>query len=455
MRLNHVPVVRAARELGRYINVRLRLDYRLPGELKAPARVIRQHTQRQVKLLQRSLRDFGAVFPVVVDRDDVIVAGAAMVEAARRIEWPELPVIQVTHLDDHQLRLLRIAHTKLAEGGSWDMDALRLEFEEIALERPELDLSSSGFQMAERDIIYGRHRVSELADLDDDVPPRPGPPTSRPGDVYRLGRHRLACGSALDAVVLAEVIDGRMVRMVASDLPYNVKIARNVSGLGKTTHREFGQASGEMSRAQFIAFLEQAIGTARPHLIDGALLYLFMDWRHISELNAAAAAQALTSLNLLVWAKTNAGMGSFYRSAYELIGVFKHGDAPHTNNVELGRHGRNRTNVIHMPGVNTFGKGRSKALELHPTVKPVGLMADLMLDASGLGELVLDPFGGSGTTLIAAEKTDRTAALVELDPIYVDVICRRYAAVTGEEAVHVATGSTFDELARTRAEETR
>ncbi len=212
-------------------------------------------------------------------------------------------------------------------------------------------------------------------------------------------------------------------------------------------------ASGEMSPAEFTSFLEKAITATQLHLVDGALLYLFMDWRHLPELNEAAARCTLEQLNLLVWAKTNAGMGSLYRSAHEMIGVYKYGQAACTNNVELGRHGRNRTNVIHMPGVNSFGKGRAKALKTHPTVKPVGLIADLLLDSSAPGERVLDMFGGSGTTMIAAEKTDRVASLVELDPRYVDASCRRFEALTSNAPIHEATGMTLHELAAARAEE--
>ncbi len=211
-------------------------------------------------------------------------------------------------------------------------------------------------------------------------------------------------------------------------------------------------ASGEMDKPQFTTFLASAIKATQSQLLDGAVLYLFMDWRHIAELIAASEAAELSFLNLLVWAKTNAGLGSFYRSAHELVGVFKHGDAPHVNAVELGRHGRNRTNVLSYPGVNTFSRGRNKALQLHPTVKPVALMADLILDSSAEGDVILDPFGGSGTTLIAAERTARTACLVEIDPGYVDVIVKRFEDATGEIGVHAETGEPFADLARRRRE---
>ena len=430
--------------------LRLQIEYVPLDQLQPPARAVRDHTQRQIKALAKSLSDFGAVIPAVIDRAGTIIVGAAIIEAAKRASLHEFPVVRITHLDDHQLRLFRIAHTKLADGGSWNMDALRFEFAEIAMERRDISLCSSGFSIAERDIIYGKHRVGEMADLDDQPLTSIAPPVTRPGDLWLLGRHCLLCGDATDAQTVTTAVAGERVRTVASDLPYNVKIDGNVSGLGKNKHGEFAMASGEMDRAQFTAFLARAIGASQPHLIDGALLYLFMDWRHLSELAQAAEARDLDQLNLLVWAKTNAGMGSLYRSAHELIAVYKHGAASHRNNVELGRHGRNRTNVIHMPGVNVFSKSRAKSLELHPTVKPVGLIADLLLDSSGPGERVLDPFGGSGTTLIAAEKTERVASLIELDPAFVDVTCRRFEALTGEAAIHSGTGETFSKVARER-----
>lgn len=436
-------------------DVRLSIEYVAVERLCLPDRAVRVHSQRQIKALGKSLRDFGAIIPVVIDRNDVVFVGAAVVQAAAQIGVVELPTVRITHLDDHQLRLFRIAHTKLSDGGSWDLDALRIEFADIAMERPEVSLCSSGFSIPERDIIFGRHRASEMVDLDDQPALSSAPPVSRLGDRWRLGRHVVVNGDATDSAVIARAVDGQMVRTVASDLPYNVKIDGNVSGRGQHQHGDFAMASGEMDRERFTAFLRQALGATQPHLHDGALLYLFMDWRHLLELQAAAEESGLSYLNLLVWAKSNAGMGSLYRSAHEMIGVFKHGHAPHINNVELGRHGRNRTNVIHMPGVNGFGKGRGKALAAHPTVKPVGMMADLILDSSGPGDLILDPFGGSGTTLIAAEKTDRTAALVEYDSGYVDVICRRYEALTGTPAVHAESGATFAETAKVRIEEAR
>ncbi len=422
--------------------------------LKTAERVLRHHKRRQIKQIGRSLQDHGFLVPLVVRKDNTIVTGNARLAAAKLIGFREVPIIRDEHLSVEQSRLFSIADNKLAEGVEWDLGALAIEFAEIALDAPELDQDRSGFSITERDFMFGRCRTDDLGDLDDAQPNDSEPgivtATARRGDVFLLGRHTVVCGDATDPAVIARAVGDRRVRTVASDVPYNVKIAGNVSGTNR--FEEFEMASGEMDKPQFTAFLASAIRATQPHLLDGAVLYLFMDWRHIAELIAASEAAELSFLNLLVWAKTNASMGSFYRSAYELVGVFKHGDAPHVNAVELGRHGRNRTNVLSYPGVNTFSRGRNKALQLHPTVKPVALMADLILDSSAEGDVILDPFGGSGTTLIAAERTARTACLVEIDPGYVDVIVKRFEEATGEIGVHADTGEPFAELARRRRE---
>lgn len=435
-----------------FAGLKLAIEYIPVTRLKQPPRATRQHPKQQIRRIARSIVEHGFIVPVTVYADNVIASGAARVAAASIAGLSEVPVIRIEHLTDEQARLFALADNKLAEGASWDLDALRIEFGEITLAAPELDLDNSGFSIGERDVLVGMHRTDELADLDD-MPEadESAAPVSRLGDVWRLGRHRLVCGDARDAAVIASAVAGRSARTVLSDLPYNVQIAGNVSGLGATKHGEFAMASGEMTKGQFGDFLVGAIGAMKPHMMDGGLAYLFMDWRHIDDLIGAAARCDLAYLNLLVWAKTNAGMGSHYRSAHELIGLFKHGDGKHTNTVQLGKHGRNRTNVLHYPGVNTFTKGRKAALELHPTVKPVALIADLILDSSAPGDLILDPFGGSGTTLIAAERTDRAAALVEIDPAYVDVTIRRFEAATGEAASLEGDGRTFAKIAVDRA----
>lgn len=439
--MSHRNTARAAID-SPLASLRLQIEYLPIAALKAGPNSTRKHTRRQLSALARGIREFGFLVPVVVRDDNILTTGHARVAAAKLAGLTEVPTLRNDLLTDEQHRLFAIADNKLAEGVEWNLDALRAEFADIEVKAPHLNQDLSGFCIAERDIMWGRDRTAKLADDDDIFEPVAAPPVSRLGDIFALGRHKLACGSALDPAILELLLSTERVRTVASDLPYNVKITGNVSA----THGEFVQASGEMSKPAFIDFLHSALACAKPHLIDGSLLYLFMDWRHLSELLDATDRAELEYKNLLVWAKTNAGLGSLYRSAHEMIGVFKHGEAPHTNNVELGRHGRNRTNVLHYPGANSFGKGRQKALASHPTVKPTSLMADLILDSSGPGEIILDPFGGSGTTLIAAEKVDRVARLVELDPVYVDVAVRRFEAVTGETATLLSTGQSFAEV---------
>lgn len=435
-----------------FAGLRLQIEYISVDRLSAGPNAVRNHSQRQIRRLARSISDHGFLVPIVIYGKDTVAAGWGRVLAARLLGLREVPAVRTEHLTDEQMRLFAIADNKLGEESSWDLDALRAEFADIAIAAPELDQDSSGFSIAERDIIFGHHRAGELADDDEVIEPL-HEAVARLGDVFLLKSHKIVCGDATDPATLEVLLGTDQVRTVASDVPYNVKIAGHVSGLGKNKHREFAMASGEMDRQQFTAFLLKAIAAAQANLIDGGLLYLFMDWRHVGELLDAADQAGLSYQNLLVWAKTNAGMGAFYRSAHELIGLFKHGTAPHTNNVELGRHGRNRTNVLHYAGVNTFGKGRKKALAAHPTSKPVALMADLVLDSTAPGEIVLDPFGGSGTTLIAAERMDRVARLVELDPSYVDVTVRRFEGLFGVEAVHVETGLTYAQLAAERRQE--
>lgn len=234
--------------------------------------------------------------------------------------------------------------------------------------------------------------------------------------------------------------------MVFADPPYNVQIS-SIVGRGKIKHREFASASGEMSPEEFEAFLVKTLSLTVQYSRVGSIHYICMDWRHLSEALAAGKQVYTEFKNLVVWAKTNAGQGSFYRSQHELILVFKNGEAPHQNNIELGRHGRSRSNVWTYAGVNTFRAGRLDELSIHPTVKPVGLVADAMRDCSRRGDIILDPFMGSGTTILAAERVGRRGYGLEIDPLYVDAAIRRWQDFTKRDAVLKATGQTFDEVA--------
>lgn len=426
--------------------ITLRVEYVTPSLLKPAPAELRRRTRQHVARVARSMAEFGCLVPIIVDREMQIVAGHTRWEAAKSLELSSVPVIRVEHLTEGQLRLFAIADNKLPEGVEWHVDALRLEFEEIELLAPELELSSSGFAIAEIDTLYGRHRTNELSEDDEPLPDPDVEPVSRLGDIWQLGRHRIGCGDARDTDLITKIVSGRPVRVLLSDPPWNLKIEGVVSGNGRKKHTDFVMAAGEMTKPAFTAFLFDFLEASKPHLVDGALLYVYMDWRNYDALIAAAVNAGLEQKNMLVWCKDNAGLGSMYRSQHELIGFFKNGTASHTNNINLGRHGRNRANCLFYPGVNSFGKGRDAQLHSHPTSKPVAMLADILLDSSAPGEMVLDPFGGSGSTLIAAEKVDRVACLVELDPKYADVIIRRFERLAGVAAVHVESGRTFAEL---------
>lgn len=434
--------------------VQLRVDYVSPELLKPPSRQVRRRTREQTERIARSMNDFGCLVPIIVDSEMRIVAGLGRWEAAKLLGLTTLPIIRVEHLTEAQLRLFSIADNKLPEGVRWLKDELLLEFAEIEILQPEVDLSSSGFQIAEIDTLYGQHRHTDVCGLDEPEELADGEPTNRVGDTWALGkdkRHRLGCGDARDGVFISTLLGERQARIVLCDPPWNLKIEGVVSGNGRVKHRDFVMAAGELSKEEFTAFLGDFLCVAQQHLVDGALLYVFMDWRNLDALSAAAFGCGLEQKNLLVWCKDNAGQGSMYRSRHELVGLYKHGKAPHLNNIAMGRHGRNRSNVLFYPGVNSFSSGRKAALESHPTCKPASMLADIILDTSAPDDLILDPFGGSGSTMIAAEVTNRTSYLVELDPRYADSIIKRVEQHTGEPAIHLATGCTFAEVTAERA----
>jgi DNA modification methylase len=364
-----------------------------------------------------------------------------LVLAARQLGLSAVPAVCLTDLSDADLRMLRLTLNRTAEDSTWNREMLGIEFCEIQALEPQMELTISGFEMGEIDASIGNG-----TDQEDELPVAPdtrASPVTRPGDVWNLGDHRVACADALLSESYRKVMGADKAEMSFSDPPYNVKIDANVSGLGATKHRDFAMASGEMSSTEFQTFLRAAFGHAANWSKDGAIHFVCMDWRHLSEVFAAGQGVYSELKNLCVWNKTNAGMGSLYRSKHELIFVFKVGKRPHINNVALGRYGRNRPNVWDYLSQNTLSGTAESKLALHPTVKPVALVADAICDCSNRGGLILDPFGGAGTTLIAAERTGRRARLIELDPGYVDVIVERWQRLTGNTAVHMVTGQRF------------
>ena len=404
----------------------LAIVYRSPSALKPDPRNARTHPKRQIEQLVRSISEFGFTNPVLIDETDVLVAGHGRLRAAKELGLERVPAIQLVGLSDAQKKALRLADNKIALNAGWDVEILKLELDEIGTLDIDFDLSLTGFSSGEIDVA-----LRAVNDPDDEVIPAvPVQPRTELGDIWVLGKHRIGCGDGRDVEFLRRLIgDGTSIDAAFLDPPYNVKINGHANAAGR--HREFAMASGEMSSGEFRQFLSETLSAAACVSRDGAVHFVCMDWRHFDDLSAPAGAIYGSLLNLCVWNKSNAGMGSLYRSKHELVFVYKVGSAPHFNAVELGRHGRNRTNVWDYASVNSMAGSRHEDLALHPTVKPVALVTDALQDVTRRGELVLDLFSGSGTTLIAAERTGRFVRGCDIDPAYVDVAVERWSQITG------------------------
>ncbi|WP_343082372.1 DNA methyltransferase [Ostreiculturibacter nitratireducens] len=411
-----------------------------PGDLEPWKTNARTHSKKQLRQIAESIRTFGFTNPVLIDRENRILAGHGRVEAARMLGLATVPCVRLEHMTPEEKRAYVLADNKLALNAGWDEDLLAEELEALSLLDLDFDLGVTGFSIAEIDGLVEGRAPEEPGDPEDDRPVTDAPRRVRPGDAWQLGRHRLVCGDARDPDAVTLLMDGERARMAFSDPPYNVAIEGHAGNSGRTRHREFAMAAGEMTEAEFTEFLVAAFRNMAEASLDGAIHFLCMDWRHLAEMLAAGKEVYAELKNLVVWVKDNGGMGSFYRSRHELVFAFRVGEAPHVNTFELGQHGRYRTNVWEYRGVNTLRSGRMEDLALHPTVKPVQMIADAIRDVSGRGEIVLDLFGGSGSTLIAAEKTGRRGYLCEIDPVYCDRILARWEAHAGDEAVQVVCG---------------
>jgi DNA modification methylase len=412
----------------------------------------RTHSKRQIRQIADSIQKFGFANPVLISDDGEIIAGHGRVAAARLLGLESVPTLRLSHLDAVQRRAYVLADNKLALNAGWDRELLAIELQ--ALVDLEFEVDITGFSLAEIDVVLEEAREASpgCEAAGDAIPPLVDPVSavSRSGDLWLVGRHKLLCGDSRRREPFERLLADSRADLIFTDPPYNVPIDRNVCGLGRIRHREFAMGAGEMSSEAFTAFLQATLGHSAACCRDGAIAFVCMDWRHLGELLAAGRAIFSELKNLCIWSKTNGGMGSFYRSKHELVFVFKVGNAPHVNSFELGETGRYRTNVWEYPGINTLRGGRLDELAMHPTVKPVALVADAIKDCSRRGETVLDPFGGSGTTLIAAEKTGRLARLIEFDPAYCDQTLRRFEQLTGKQARLAATGRCFEEVAEHR-----
>lgn len=420
----------------------LKIRYLAPESLKPRLRNPRTHSPKQIQQIAASIRQFGFVSPVLVEQNGGIIAGHGRVSAAKLLGMPDIPTVRVDYLSPAQIRAYVIADNKLAENAGWDRTLLAQELKELEVE-PNFDVGVIGFETAEVDILIGE-LDQDQPDEADAVPAidRSRPAVTSPGDVWKLGNHVLLCGDALEKSSFRTLLSGNKAQMVFTDPPYNVPVQGHVSGKGRIKHEEFSMASGEMSPSEFTDFLKTAFARLTEFSADGSIHFVCMDWRHMREVLIGSDAYSELK-NLCVWTKTNGGMGSLYRSQHELVFVFKHGTAPHINNVELGRFGRNRSNVWSYVGATAFHSARDSDLALHPTTKPLALVADAIMDCSKRGGIILDAFAGSGTTLMAAEKTGRRGYGMEIDPYYVDTIIRRFAEILGVEAVHAETGKPF------------
>jgi DNA modification methylase len=417
--------------------------------LKPNPRNARTHSKAQVKSIADSIRSFKFNSPLLVDEGGMILAGHGRFAAAKLLGLNQVPVIRIAHLSDAEKRAYVLADNALAERAGWDRDMLAVELGDLSILLPEsgLSIDLTGFEVPEIDSILADAEEEKAAHPDDDTVEPSTTPVSRPGDLWLLGRHRLLCADARQPDCLGKLMAGEQADMVFTDPPYNVRIDGHVLGHGKIMHPEFAMASGEMSDAEFTSFLESVLSNAASVSKDGSLHFIAMDWRHIGNLIDAGKKVYSEMKNLCVWAKTNAGQGSLYRSAHELIAVFKVGESEHMNNVQLGKFGRNRSNVWTYAGINAFKAGRDEELKSHPTVKPIALVADTIKDVTKRGAVILDLFGGSGTTLIAAERTGRKACVLEIEPRYVDVTIARYQRVSGKDAVRADDGKIFADIA--------
>ncbi|MGQ0586512.1 MAG: site-specific DNA-methyltransferase [Gammaproteobacteria bacterium] len=424
-----------------------RIEFRLISTLQPDPKNTRVHSKAQIRQIAESIRIFGFLVPVLIDKNGRIIAGHGRVLAAQFLGQKEVPVICVDHLTPAQVRAFAIADNRLTENARWDEKLLAVQLKELSELNLDFSIEVTGFSMAEIDL-----RIESLNAPPEEDPadlmPAPGLAVSKVGDGWLMGKHRAVCGNSLEERVYEALMGKKRAGVVFTDPPYNVPIDGHVGGKGKVKHREFAMAAGEMSVSEFVEFLRSVLKLLVRFSLDGSIHYVCMDWRHTHELTAAAK-DAYTELkNICVWTKPTAGMGSLYRSQHEFVLVFKNGKASHRNNIELGRHGRNRSNVWPYAGVTPFGREveEGNLLAMHPTVKPVRMIADALLDCSARGDIVLDPFLGSGSTLIAAERVGRICYGIELDPRYVDTAIRRWQKYTGLKAKHAVTGKTFDDV---------
>lgn len=432
---------------------KLAIEYRQVDALRPSDKNARTHSKKQIRQIAESITRFGFTNAILITRDGGIVAGHGRVTAAAQLGMKSVPAVVLDDLTDAEIRAYMLADNKLALNAGWDSTTLAIEMQ--GLIDVGFDLELTGFALAEIDFVLDAASNAEPdgpQPEEDAVVALAAEAVSQRGDLWQLGRHYLICGDARERADYDAVTSGEPMDLIFTDPPYNCKINGHVCGLGKIKHREFAMASGEMSAEEFTGFLSQTLGLAAACCKDGAIAFVCMDWRGMEALLAAGKAAFTEHKQVCVWNKTNGGMGAFYRSKHELVFVYKVGTAPHTNSFGLGDTGRYRTNVWDYAGISSPTASRAEDLERHPTSKPVAMVADAIRDCTRRGEVVLDPFGGSGTTLIAAEMCGRSARIIEYDPLYCDAIIRRFERITGHEATLMFSTETFEDVTAARAQ---
>lgn len=420
----------------------LAVSYISPEEVKPYQNNPKKHSEKQITQIINSIKEFKFNNPILIDENNVLIAGHGRLLASKHLQIKEIPAIRLTHLTESQKKAYRIADNKLTENGAWDTDLLKIEFEEIQKLNLDLNLDITGFDNQDIDLLFNPPPPAD--NKLNKIPYIPEKEiVSKAGDIWQLGSHRIICGDALERIAFERLLQDKHAAMVFTDPPYNVKINGHVCGNGAIKHKEFAMASGEMGSNEFTEFLSANFKLLKEFSKNGSLHLICMDWRHVEEISRAGHVYDEFK-NICVWNKTNAGMGSLYRSKHEFIFVYKNGEGKHINNIELGSKGRYRTNVWDYAGVNTFKN--TNLLKLHPTVKPVELIWDAILDVSKRGDIVLDSFLGSGSTLIACEKAHRLCYGIELEPLYVDTTIRRWQELTGKEAIRESDGKSYKEI---------
>jgi DNA modification methylase len=423
----------------------LKIEYIKTSSIYPYEKNARIHDDKHIGQIMSSIKTFDFTNPILIDENNEILAGHGRWLSAKKLELKEIPCVVLSHLSESKKKAYRIADNKLTINGSWDEDLLSLELKDLSDLELDFDLDVVGFELPEIDLML-QNLDDKTEDPLDEIPEISEKNiVSKSGDLWQLGEHIIYCGDSLKDESFAALMKDDKATMIFTDAPYNVKVDGHVCGSGKVKHDEFAMASGEMTKEEFTNFLSNAFTNIKNYSKDGSIHYLCMDWRHIAEITTACNSIYSEMKNLCIWNKSSGGMGSLYRSKHELVFVYKNGNKPHINNIELGKHGRYRTNVWDYAGVNSFGEEHDK-LKLHPTVKPVQMIVDAIMDTSNRGDIVLDSFLGSGSTLIACEKTGRVCRGIELEPKYVDVAIQRWQKLTDKKAVNLNSNKTYNEL---------